>query len=178
MAAENPPHVEVSAVRDVDADAPDSVLMRPNPVSAIARAAGSATALALTALIVATATMLNMSAANDIADAKLYSSRGLNDLAAIRWVAGTRLIVAGVALLLALLAGVRYSRGQPAIRYTFSEDGEEATESSEGADAPAWVSLLVGSAVAVSLLALLLNGLAWALTLHLHESPNFGLPPG
>jgi hypothetical protein len=176
MANDDPSHVEALEVRN--GDEPDSVVIRPNPFGAIARAAGSATALALSALVTATATMLNMSVANDLADAKLYSSRGLNNLEAIRWVAGTRLIVAGVALLLALLAGIRYSRDQPATRYTFSVDGQEATESTEGAAAPDWIRMLVGSAVVVSVLAILLNALALLLTLHLHESPNFGVPTG
>jgi hypothetical protein len=153
----------------------DSVVIHPNPFAVIARVAGSVTALALAALITATATMLTMSVADDIADARLYSSRGFNNLEALRWAAGTRLVVAGIAMLLALVAGIRYSRGLPATRYTFSVDGQEATESTEGAEAPGWVGLLVGSAVVVSVLAILLNALALALTLHLHESPKFGL---
>lgn len=173
---EDPSYVEALRVRDpVESD---SVLIRPNPFGVIARAAGSATALALASLITATATMLTMSAALDIADAKVYSSRGLNNLGAIRWEAGTRLILAGLALLLAILAGIRYSRDLPATRYTFSVDGEDATESIEGTRAPGWVTLLVGSAVVVSMLAVVLNVVAWAITLHLHESPNFGLPAG
>jgi hypothetical protein len=176
MANEDPSHVEALKVRD--GDEADSVVIRPNPFGAIARAAGSATALALCALITATATMLNMSVANDLADAKLYSSRGLNTLEAIRWAAGTRLVIACIALLLAVLAGIRYSRDQSATRYTFSVDADEATESTEGAPAPDWVRMLVGSAVVVSVLAILLNALALALTLHLHESPNFGIPTG
>jgi hypothetical protein len=96
----------------------------------------------------------------------------------IRWAAGSRLIVACIALLLGVLAGIRYSRDQPATRYTFSADEDEATESTEGATAPDWVRMLVGSAVVLSVLAILLNALALSLTLHLHESPNFGLPTG
>jgi hypothetical protein len=174
VADEQPSHVEVSRVRDVSE--PDSVVIHANPVAAIARAASSATALAVVALITATATMLSMSVANDIAGAKLASSHGFNNLEALRWESGTRLVIAVIALLLALLAGIRYSRDLPATRYTFSVDGEEATESSEGAEPPGWVSLLVGSAVVVSVLAVLLNAIALAFTLHLHESPNFGLP--
>jgi hypothetical protein len=159
-------------------DGPETVVIRANPVAAIGRAAGSAHALALAALITATATMLSMSVANDIAEAKLYSSRGFNNLAEIRWAAGTRLVIAGVAVLLAVLAGVRYSRGLPATRYTFSADGEEAAESTEGTEPPGWVGLLVGAGIIVSILAVVLNALALAMTLHLHESPNFGLPGG
>jgi hypothetical protein len=155
---------------------PDSVVIHAAPFGAIARAAGSASALALTALITATATMLEMSAATDVADAKLYSSRGVNNLEAIRWAAGTRLIVAAVALLLAILAGVRYSRDLPATRYPFSADGQEVSESTGGAEAPGWVRLLVGSSVVVSVLAILLNAFAFALALGLHESRSFGLP--
>jgi hypothetical protein len=161
-----------------EGDDPNSVVIRPNPFGAIARAAGSATALALAALITATATIVNMSVANDLADAKLYSSRGINSLDAIRWAAGTRLIVACIGLLLALLAGIRYSRDQPATRYTFSVDGQEATESTVGAAAPDWVRMLVGAAVVISVLAIILNALALLLTLHLHESPNFGVTTG
>jgi hypothetical protein len=80
-----------------------------------------------------------------------------------------------VATLLAVVAGIRYSRDLPATRYTFSADGEDAAESAEGAEAPVWVVLLVGAGIVVSLLALLLNAIAFALTLHLHESPNFGV---
>jgi hypothetical protein len=176
MASEDASHVEALELRAVDET--DSVVIHPNPFGVIARVAGSAAALALSALIAATATMLNMSVVNDIADAKLYSSRGINNLEAIRWAAGIRLIVACVALLLAVLAGLRYSRDQPATRYTFTADGEEATESIVGVDAPGWVRLLVGSSVVVSVLAILLNAVAVALALHLHESPNFGLPTG
>jgi hypothetical protein len=176
VTSEDPPRVEVFELRDLDES--DSVVIRPNPFGVIARAAGSATALALSALIAATATMLDMSVTNDIADAKLYSSRGLNSLDAIRWAAGTRLIVAVVALLLAVLAGLRYSHDQPATRYTFTGDGEEATESVVGVEAPGWVRLLVGASVVVSVLAIVLNAIAVGLALHLHESPNFGLPTG
>jgi hypothetical protein len=171
---EHPSRVEVPTVRDLGE--PDSIVIHPNPVAAIARAAGSATALALVALIAATATMLSMSVADDIADAELYSSRGFNNLEALRWESGTRLVIAVIAMLLAVLAGLRYSRDLPATRYTFSADGEEAAESAEGAEPPGWVSLLVGSAIVVSVLAIVLNAVAFALTLHLHESPNFGLP--
>jgi hypothetical protein len=117
-----------------------------------------------------------MSAAADISDAKVYSSHGLSDLAGVRWAAGTRLVVAVVALLIAVIAGVRYSRGLPATRYTFSADGEEATESIEGAEPPGWIKLLVGTSVVVSVLAIVLNASALAFALGLHESPNFGLP--
>jgi hypothetical protein len=156
----------------------DEVVIRPNPFGVIGRAVGSTGALALTALIGATVTLLNMALANDIAEAKLYSHPGFDTLAEIRWAAGTRLIIAGVALLLAVVAGIRYSRALPATRYTFSADGEEATESTEGVDAPGWVRLLVGSSVAVSVLAILLNAIALLLALRLHESPNFGVPTG
>jgi hypothetical protein len=160
------------------AEEADSVVVRTPLFAAIAHAAGSATTLATVALITATATMLNMSVANDIADAKLYSSRGINNLEAIRWVAGTRLVIACVALLISIVAGARYSRDLPTTRYTFSADGEEATESIEGAGAPLWVTLLVGSGFVVSLLAILLNAIALAFALHLHESLNFGVPTG
>jgi hypothetical protein len=119
-----------------------------------------------------------MAVANDIADAKLYSSRGFNNLTAIHWVAGTRLIIAGVALVMTLIAGVRFSRSLPATRYTFSDDGEEAVESIEGGEPPGWVPLLVGSAFVVSVVSLVLNAVALIITLHLHESPNFGIPGG
>jgi hypothetical protein len=158
------------------ADEPDTVLIRAAPFDAIARAAGSASALALTALIAATATMLDMSAASDVGDAKVYSARGLDNLVAIRWAAGTRLIVAAIALLIAIAAGVRYARGLPATRYTFTVDGQEASESTEGAEAPSWVRLLVGSSVVVCVLAVVLNVSALAFAFGLHESPNFGVP--
>jgi hypothetical protein len=61
-------------------------------------------------------------------------------------------------------------------RYTFSADGEEAIESIEGAEPAIWVRLLVGSGMIVSVLAVLLNGVALAFSLKLHESPNFGIP--
>lgn len=154
----------------------DSVVIRPNSFGTIARAASSAAALALAALITATATVLNMSLVNDIAAAKFYNSRGFNNLAELRWEAGARLIVAGIAMLVALLAGLGYSRDQPAVRFTFLADDEEPIESAEGNEAPGWVRMLVGSAVVVSVLAVLLNAIAFATTLHLHESPNFGLP--
>lgn len=176
MTEEVSSHEQASEVRDVDRS--DSVLIRPKPFSAIARAAGSDAALALAALITATATILTMSVTNDIADAKLYSSHGIDELAPLRWAAGARLVVAVVAMLLAVIAGLRYSRNLPATRYTFSPDGEEATESSEGAEAPAWVKMLVGSAGVVSLIAIVLNATALVMTLHLHESPNFGLQGG
>jgi hypothetical protein len=176
MADQDPLHIEASTVQYVDA--PDSVTIHPNPIGAIARAAGSATSLALVSLITATATMLSISAADDIAEAKLYSSRGFDNLEAVRWEAGTRLVLAGVALVLAIIAGVRYSRGLPATRYTFSVDSEDATESIEGSNPPGWVTLLVGSGFVVSVLAVVLNAVALATTLHLHESPNFGLPAG
>jgi hypothetical protein len=176
MASQDPSHVAALELGDVNES--DSVVIHPNPFGVIGRVAGSAAALSLSALIGATATMLNMSVVNDIADAKLYSSRGVNNLEAIRWAAGTRLIVACVALLLAVLAGLRYSRDQPAIRYTFAADGEEATESVAGVEAPGWVRMLVGSSIVVSVLAILLNATAVVLALHLHESPNFGLPTG
>jgi hypothetical protein len=174
MSAGDPEHVE--ALSNNERVEPESVLMRANPFTSIGRAMAGAPALSLAALIVATATMLTMSVANDLADAKLYSSRGIDSLTALRWAAGTRLIIAGVALLLAVIAGIRYSRDLPATRFTFTADGEEASESIEGVEAPGWARLLVGAAVVVALIAVALNGTAWALTLHLHESPNFGLP--
>jgi hypothetical protein len=61
MASEDPSRVEAFELRDRDEH--DSVVIHPNPFGAMARAAGSATALALSALITATATMLNMSVA-------------------------------------------------------------------------------------------------------------------
>jgi hypothetical protein len=169
---------EDGVIEGLPVDQVETVVIRPNPFGVIGRAVGSTTALALTALIGATVTLLNMSLANDIAEARLYSHRGFDTLAEIRWAAGARLIVAGAALLLAIIAGIRYSRALPATRYTFSADGEEATESTEGVDAPGWVGLLVGSSVAVSVLAILLNAIALVLALRLHESPNFGVPPG
>jgi hypothetical protein len=151
-------------------------LVRANPFEAIARAAVSAPAFALAALITATATMLNMSAATEIAEAKLLNSSGVDNVTLVRWEVGVRLIVALVALLLALLAGLRYSRELPATRYTFSADGEEAEESTEGTEAAGWVKLLVGAAVVVAILAIVLNGAGMLMTLGLHESPNFGQP--
>jgi hypothetical protein len=176
MMDEDVPVVEKWEVEDVNTL--DSVVIRPNPFGVVSRAAASTTALALTALIGATGTMLSMSVANDISAAKLYSSRGFNNLAEIRWAAGTRLIVAGVALLLAIIAGIRYSHDLPATRYTFAADGEDTTESTEGTEAPDWIKMLVGSSVAVSALAVVLNAVALALALRLHESSNFGLPVG
>jgi hypothetical protein len=176
MAEEVSSHDHAAEVHDLDR--PDSVLIRPNPVSAMVRAAGSDAALALAALIIATATILTMSVTNDIADAKLYSTRGIDELVPLRWAAGARLIVAAVAMLLAVIAGIRYSRNLPATRYTFSPDGEEAAESLEGAEPPGWVKMLVGAAVVVSLIAIVLNATAFVMTLHLHESPNFGVPGG
>jgi hypothetical protein len=170
---------EDAVANDMEAggiDELESVVVRPNPFSEIGRAMTSTTGLALTALIVATAALLSMSVANDIAGAKLYSHRGFDTLAEIRWSAGTRLVVAGVALLIAIVAGVRYSRGLPATRYTFSPDGQDATESTDGVDAPGWVTMLVGSSVAVSVLAIVLNAIALVTALRLHESPNFGVP--
>jgi hypothetical protein len=133
----------------------------------------SAPALALAALITAAATMLNMSAATEIAEAKYLSSSGDN-LSLVRWEIAVRLIVAVVALVLALLAGLRYSRDLPATRYTFSADGEEADESTEGNEAAGWVKLLVGAAVVVSILAIVLNGVAILMTIGLHQSSSFG----
>jgi hypothetical protein len=159
-------------------DNPDSVVIRTKPFAAMARAAGTAPALSVVALVIATATLLTMAAANDIANARLYSSHGLNSVEAIRWAVSVRLAAAAVALLLAVLAGVRYARGLPATRYTFSADAEEATESTEGTEAPGWVTMLVGSGVVLSVLALVLNTIALLVALHLHESPNFGLAPG
>lgn len=176
VAAEDPPYVEALQARDVEE--PESVVVRPNAFGAMAHAAGSATALALAALITATATMLNMSVANDIAGAKLYSSPGINNVDEIRWAAGTRLIVALLALLLAVFAGFRYARDLPATRYTFSADGEEAIESIEGVEAAGWVRLLLGSSVVVSVLAIVLNAIALAIALNLNQSLNFGLPTG
>lgn len=158
------------------ADELESVVIRPNPFSEIGRAVASTSGLALTALIGATATLLSMSVANDIAEAKLYSHRGFDSLAEIRWAAGTRLVVAGVALLIAIVAGIRYSRGLPATRYTFSPDGKDATESTDGVDAPGWITMLVGSSVTACVLAVVLNAIALVMALRLHESPNFGVP--
>ena len=176
MVDEESPAAVPIEVRRVDLT--DSVLVHPNPFGLIARAAGSTAALALTSLVMATLAILNVEAADDLANAKLYHSRGFNTLAQIRWAAGTRLIVAGVALLLALIAGIRYARDLPATRFTFSDDGEEPTESTEGSEAPGWVTLLVGSSVVVSGLSIVLNAVALAVAMHLHESPNFGLTTG
>jgi hypothetical protein len=176
MDDEKAPAVTDIGMRDT-AD-PDSVVIRTGPAGAIARAAGAATTLAAVAVITATVTMLNVSAADDIGDAKVSSSRGFNDLEEIRWVAGTRLIIAVVALVIAILGGIRYSRDLPATRYTFSADGEEATESIEGTAARGWVTLLIGAGVVISTLAIVLNAVALAFALHLHESPNFGVPTG
>lgn len=157
-------------------DALESVVIRSNPFGVIVRAVVSVTGLASTALIGATVTLLSMSAANDIAEAKLYSHRGFDNLAEIRWAAGTRLIVAAVSLVLAIVAGIRYSRGLPATRYTFSADDADATESTVGTNAPGWHTFLVGSSVGVSILAIVVNAIALVMALRLHESPNFGLP--
>lgn len=167
----------VTTDADVDDSASD-VVLRTNPAMAMARALVSAPALALTSLIAATATTLAMSVAGDIAQAKFYSSRGINNLEILRWESGVRLVIAAVALGLAVAAGVRYSRGLPATRYTFSPDGEEAVESTIGSDPPGWMVLLVGSSLAMSILAVVWNAVALAMTLHLHESPNFGIPSG
>jgi hypothetical protein len=176
MADSNPLDIDLTETRD-RAEI-DSVVVRPSLFGVVGRLAGTPGALALAALIIATATMLDMSAANDIADAKLYSSRGLNNLGGLRWVAGTRLIVAGIGLLMALIAAARFARDLPTTRYTFSSGGEEATESFDGVEPPVWMAMVVGTAVVVSLLAILLNGVAWVFALHLHESPNFGVPTG
>jgi hypothetical protein len=40
------------------------------------------------------------------------------------------------------------------------------------------VTMLLGSAFVVSVLAVLLNVVALAFALHLHESPHFGVAPG
>ena len=174
MPDEDPPLVEV--LQDHGGSEPETILIRPNSFEAIARAAVSAPALALAALVTATATILDMAVTNEIAEAKLFSVSGVDNLTLLRWEAGTRLIVAVMAFLLALLAGFRYSRDLPATRYTFSPDGEEAVESIEGTETAGWVRFLVGSAVLVAVLAIVLNAVALLMTLGLHESPNFGVP--
>jgi hypothetical protein len=173
---EDPPLVEALHTHDINE--PESVIVRENPFGTIARAAVSAPAIALAALITATATMLNMAATSEIAEAKLFSTSGVDNIAVLRWESGTRLIVAVIAFLLAVLAGLRFSHDLPATRYTFSADGEEATESIEGTEAPGWVRFLVGGAFVVAVLAIVLNGVALLMTLGLHMSPNFGAPLG
>jgi hypothetical protein len=101
----------------------DSFVVHQRPFAALAHAAISSTALALAALITATATILVMAVSSDIADARLESSHGFNNLKAIRWAAGTRLAGAVIAILLTILASFRYSRDLPATRYTFAADG-------------------------------------------------------
>lgn len=168
---------EIGNVREPDQGTEgDSILIRRNPVGAIVDAAGSAGALALASLVTATATILTMSVAADFGDAKLYSSRGLNDLLGIRWIAGARLVIAAVALLLGVIAGVRYARSLPATRYVFVDSQREPDESLEGDEQPGWVTLLVGSSVVVSVLAILLNAAAFAVAMHAHQSPDFGVP--
>jgi hypothetical protein len=173
---EDPPLVE--ALQGYGVDHAETVVVHPNPFEVLARAAISAPALALASLITATATLVVVSAANDIAEAKFYSARGLDNLAQLRWVAGGRLVVAVLALLLAVLAGFRYSRDLPVTRYTFSPDGEEAVESIEGTEPARWIRYLVGAAAVVAILAIVINGVAVLMTLGLHESPNFGIPNG
>jgi multisubunit Na+/H+ antiporter MnhB subunit len=160
-------------IRDVGQ--PDSVVVYQRAPAAVARAIGSAPALALASLIIAAGTMLVMSVADDFAEAYVDSSRHANPLTALRWESGSRLAVAGIALLLAIIAGIRYTRDLPATRYVFSDDGQEADESVEGTEPPGWVKLLVGASIVVSVVAVVLNGVDLAMTLHLHESPNFGL---
>jgi hypothetical protein len=159
-------------------DEPETVVVYASLPRAIAHAAGSASALAVVALITATATIFNVAAAADIAESKLVTVRAFNELDEIRWVSGTRLVVAGIALLIAIVAGSRYTRGLPSTQYTFTADGEEANESVEGVDAPGWITMLVGAAVTISVLAIVLNGIAFAMTFHLHQSPNFGSTGG
>ncbi|HEX3824965.1 MAG TPA: hypothetical protein VHV79_10925 [Mycobacteriales bacterium] len=174
MAEENPPPVEAMSVRETDQ--PDAVVIHAGAPAAMARAIGSAPALALASLIVATATLLTMSVADEVADAYVDSSRHAIALTAVRWAAGSRTAVACVALLLAVIAGIRYARDLPATRYEFSDDGQEAQESVSGTEPPGWVKLLIGASIVVSVLAIVANAVAFAVTLHLHESPNFGIP--
>jgi hypothetical protein len=156
----------------------DSVVVRPTTASALSGVVGFAPALALAALVTATATMLAMSLANEVADAKSFSSHGFPGLSVLRWTVGTRLVVAGIALLLALLALRRYRHDLPVTRYTFSEDGAEATDEIVGNEPPDWIRFLVGAALLVSLLAIVLNGVALAFAVQPHMSPNFGVPTG
>jgi hypothetical protein len=176
MTDDEPMPAEVMLSRD-DHE-PDSVVLRPGLVVAVSRAARSAPALALAAIIVATATLISMSAANDIAEARVESSHHFNNLDVIRWTAGTRLVMAGIALLLALLAGAQFARELPGTRYTFSDSDDDAVETPEGAEPPTSLKLLVGSAFLVAVLAVVLNAVALIFALSLHESLNFGVPTG
>jgi hypothetical protein len=166
MTDADPPDVHLVEIHEQD-----SVVIHQRTATAVIRAAGTAPAVAAVALITATATLLNMSVANDIGDARLYNTSTFAGLVAIRWAAGTRLALAVIALLLVVFAGVRYARDLPATRYTFSADGEEATDSTEGVDAPTWVTVLVGAAALVSVLAVVLNAVALLIALHTHQSP-------
>lgn len=159
----------------VSAGEPETVLVRPNIFAAMVRAAGSTPALALAALITATAAMTILSPANDFATAEFYSAHELNDLTELRWVTVSRLVVAGLGLLLAALAALRHAGELPALRYTFFDNGDETLEETEAAAVPRWITLLVGSSLLVSVLAVALNAAAFGLAMNVHHSPSFSV---
>jgi len=117
------------------------------------------------------------SAADDISNIKLDSTRGFKALVAIRWAVGTRFVVACLALVLAVVAGVRYARSLPVRRIEFRDD-REPLESTDGDAPPGWVSLLVGSGAMVALLAVVVNAVGLIYALEVHQSSGFGIVGG
>ena len=87
-----------------------------------------ADALAMAALLLAIPTLLNMSLASDIAEAKVVHSSSYGNLSAVRWSAGTRMVIAAVGLQLALTAAIRYATELPVRRYRFSDGADEPAE--------------------------------------------------
>jgi hypothetical protein len=134
-------------------------------------------ALALTALVVALATLTVTEPATELADVHSIASRG-SSLEPYRWAGGARMIVALLAVLIALEGARRLAGSRPKVRVQVGDlqddrtiDELEAAAIAEVPVSPAWAVTMVGASLVVAVISLAINAAIFGYAMASHTPP-------
>lgn len=159
----------------------------PSQLERIVRLAGIPTALGVAALVLATATLILVEPANEIADTTLIGGGSGGELSELRWASGIKLGIAVIALVLAITAVVRLLGRRPRVRLSVNEpeaDDPASLDQIEAAVVAAQPqpstgeSTIVGAALVVSVVSFALNAAALSYTLATHVPSSQSTPFG
>jgi ABC-type Fe3+ transport system permease subunit len=133
-------------------------------VTKLARIATSPAAMAIGSLVIGLAALAGAHLADVIGETRLLGSdaRRVSELTELRVIAIVQLVLAGIALVLAVLSGVR-------VREATDVDGEDVSRRD-----PEWVRGAAGAALIVSVISVTLAVVALVYALTTSARPSFG----
>jgi hypothetical protein len=131
------------------------------------RLAFSAPSLAIASVLIGLASLTVSQSADDIGETALFSSKSHNPstLTELRVSSAVRLVIAVVALVMAVAAGLRAAAADEDV------DDEDVDDERPR---PSWLGAVAGAAFVVSLVAVIVSGVAFGYALHAHVGPSLG----